>query len=308
MNTFKTLCFYNLLEQPLSLVEILKYLPSTNAPNKPITIGALIKNIPFFKKPITLKNGFFFIPTLLPASTNQRIKKEKISAQKWKKIKKICSLMRFIPFTRGAGISGSLTLYNARKESDFDFIVIAQKGKIWTTRALMFIFLSILNQKRFGQNTKDKVCLNCFITDDSLEIKEHIKPHNFYSAQEYSRIVPIFENTDDLWHNFKKANLWIKNYLASYPWPSPSFYFQKNNNLANFIRHQSEKILDFGSFGLWLENILKNYQIKRIKKNLTNSPDDQIFFSDQYLFFHPHSKSLKILDKLDKIMAVDNSI
>lgn len=301
-NTIATLAFYRLLGQPLSIIEIFKYLSQI----KPDSAKPLFSDI-FFKidsdPAILQENGFYFLSPN-KSLIRERIKREKISSQKWKKIKLICRFLQFIPFIRGAGITGSLTLNNARAQSDFDFLIITQVGRIWSVRAIVSILLGLLNQKRFGEHTRDKVCLNCFLAGNSLNIKEEIKPHNLYSAQEYGRLLPIFEHSANLWANFKQANQWINDYLPFYPWATDTFYSLSSNRLADFIRNKCEQIFNLGSIGNLIEQIFKSYQIKRIKKNLTNNPDDQIFFSDQYLLFHPHSKSVKILEEFNKIMYV----
>lgn len=292
-DVLSTILFYDLLDYPLSVSEIFKYLSISQEKYQNLRLIDIFNNIE--NELIEKKNGLYYLAQN-ERKIKQRIKREKITAQKWKKIKKICKILTIIPFIRGIGVSGSLTLFNAKKESDFDLIIITETKKIWTTRFLLSIFLNFLNQKRTGAKTEDKICLNCFVTVKSLEIKEEIKPHNLYSAQEYARIIPIFENRKSLWQEFKTANFWIKNYVFNYPWPQPPKLSITNNKIINLIRIVGEKMLN-NPIGNFMEILLKNQQIKRIKRNLTNKPDDQIFFSDEYLFFHPHSKSLKLLNR-----------
>lgn len=312
-NILATLLFYNLLDYPLTSVEILKYLFSIKPSElenesrqvEKIGLSHILKNL---SPRVSSRNGFYFLggkEHLL----RKRIKKEKIAAQKWKKVKNICFFLQIIPFIRGIGISGSLTFYNTRPESDFDLLVIAKAGRIWTTRALLSIFLSLIGQKRYGLNIKDKVCLNCFLTEESLKLKPEIEPHNIYLAQEYARIIPIFSaegGENGLWQKFKKANSWIRNYLFLFPWFEPEFYRVPTNRIFKFIRIIGERFLNLKFLGDFIESFLKKQQIERIKKNLTNSRDDQIFFSDQYLFFHPQAKGLRLLNKFNR--AVDKLI
>ena len=297
-NILSTILFYNLLEYPLSIFEIFKYLSISQDKYRNPRLADIFNNTK--NELIKKENGLHYILQNRQI-IKQRIKREKITAQKWKKVKKICRILTIAPFIRGIGISGSLTLSNAKKESDFDLIIITETKRIWTTRFLLSIFLNFLNQKRTDAKTENKICLNCFLTIKSLEIKEEIKPHNLYSAQEYARIIPIFENRKNLWQKFKTTNIWIKNYILNYPWPQPLKLPVSNNKIADFIRFTGEKMLD-NFIGNSIETLLKNQQMKRIKKNLTNNPDDQIFFSDEYLFFHPHSKSLKLLSRFHEAL------
>lgn len=302
-NIFATLLFYNLLDHPLTLVEIYRYLfsleplesKSGSHQAEKIWLSDILKNIP---KKVLSRNGFYFLEGKKHL-LRERIKKEKIAAQKWKKIKNICPFLQIIPFVRGMGISGSLTFYNTKNESDFDLLVIAKTGRIWTTRALISIFLSLIGKKRYGLKTKDRVCLNCFLTEKSLKFKPEIEPHNVYLAQEYARIIPIFETENGLWQEFKKTNSWIRNYLYFYPWFDLKFYRISTIQILRLAREAGEQFLNLLDNSI--EFFLKKEQIERIKKNLTNSSDDQIFFSDQYLFFHPQAKGRRLLKEFHKV-------
>lgn len=295
-----TLLFYDLLNHPLTAVELTRYLFRGSA-REQFEGGIKLRSIINEATKKTVLVGGFYVLSGQNHKIRQRIKREKIAAQKWKRLKIICLFLQMIPFVRGVGVTGSLTLYNTRLQSDFDLLIISQRGRIWTARALVSIFLTLINQKRYGSITKNKVCLNCFLTDASLEIGDKIKPHNYYSAQEYARLVPLFEFNDGLWQEFRGKNDWIGNYLATYPWPSPDAHKLIVPNWLGYLGRAGEYICNLG--GNYVELLLKKLQVNRIKKNLTNNPDDQIFFSDEYLLFHPHSKSLKHLATFQKIIS-----
>lgn len=319
-NILATLLFYDLLDYPLTLLEIFKYL-NHSLSDSSSKIGlqqiySALKKSPL-QNYIRFTNGFYSLADSY--SNNQqpyqkRLKRQKISAQKWKKLNKILNFLRYVPFIRGIGITGSLTLNNAKSQSDLDLLIIAQEGRIWTVRALVSILLAIFGLKRQNQKTQDKICLNCFLTENSLNLKPEVKPQNIYSAQEYARLKPWLEEKKGLWQEFQKKNNWIRDYILNYPWPqnfvsqSSASFFVSISRLSKIF---TETILNIFS----LEEILKQRQIKRIKKTLTaisnrDAADNQIFFDDQYLIFHPHSKSLNHLNTFTQrwqiLSVVDN--
>ncbi len=118
------LAFYDLLDCPLTLVEMNRYLSSDEeeAENNPkVSLRQILVNLP---SRAVFKNGFCFLNDDR-GQVRQRIKREKSAAQKWRKLRRVGFFLQLIPFVRGVGVTGSMTLYNTRLESDFDLLIIA---------------------------------------------------------------------------------------------------------------------------------------------------------------------------------------
>ena len=63
-----------------------------------------------------------------------------------------------------------------------------------------------------------------------------------------------------------------------------------------------EKILNM-KLGDWAENILRKYQLRRIKNYpLTYKPGGRVKADDESLEFHPNSPELRIIEKYNKKM------
>ncbi|MBI4117151.1 MAG: hypothetical protein HY451_00445, partial [Parcubacteria group bacterium] len=191
--------------------------------------------------------------------------------------------------------SGSLALSNTAQDSDLDVLLVAKHGRIWTTRFFTVLMLGFLGMKRKrGQSVApDKICLNHFITEKSL----YIPRKSIYTAQLYARLVPIL-GEEKLVEEFCEANSWIKEYI-----PKFSNKFQiPNSKFLNSIKNIGEKILDT-KFGDWIENVLRKYQLRRIKNYpLTYKPGGRIKADDESLEFHPDSPELKIIERYNKKM------
>src|SRR3989344_5939281 len=87
---------------------------------------------------------------------------------KWKKFLHHVKLFRFIPFIDFIFASGSMALGSVRDASDFDLIVGARPGRIFTVRffALAFFGFARLRRKKNASKGegKDKFCFNQFVT------------------------------------------------------------------------------------------------------------------------------------------------
>jgi predicted nucleotidyltransferase len=310
-----TVCYYDILDYPLTGFEIYKYLVNSSR----IDNREYIANISFnnilnalessseIKKIIQEKNGFYFLQNrekILP----QRIKRQKLADQKWKKARKIIWLLQIIPYLRMIAVSGSLALGNTRKNSDIDLLIITKAGRIWTCRTLITILITLLGKKHHKGKTRDRICLNHYITDKSLRIPFE----SLYNAQTYARLVNLYdfflplakgEIKRRFFEKFQESNFWVKNYL----------FFRLNTKGKNLRMINKNKILiSFAKFsefvldnraGNQIENILGKWQEKRIKSDpLFKKPDGRITADKNQLEFHPESHEVKIVKNFNQKM------
>lgn len=312
-----TLVYYDVLERPLTGFEIFKYLANlhkftpleshrfltgftTNSTNiRFFDILETLENGQALQKMIDQKNGFYFLKGR-QGIVEQRIVRQKIADKKWKKIRRIINFLPMIPYIRMVAVSGSLAMNNPRPESDIDLLIVTRAGRIWTSRALTTLFIHLIGQRRHHLLTKDRICLNHYITNQSLEIPFK----SLYNAQAYAHLVPVIEIEDGLYHQFQQANQWIKGYLKFWPELQRGYLKQVNPWLFfNFLRRLKELVLN-GRIGDWLENFLRQIQMRRIQKDpLTYQAGGRVVFDDRQLEFHPDSPECSILDKYNKKMV-----
>ena len=300
-----TICYYNTLDYPLTGFEIYKYLANMSR----MLSREYVANVSFNKildvlgnslelrKIIQEKNGFYFLQgreKILP----QRIKRQKLADQKWKKARRIIWLLQIIPYLRMIAVSGSLALENTRKNSDIDLLIVTKAGRIWTCRTLITILITLLGKKHHKGKTRDRICLNHYITDKSLKIPFE----SLYNAQTYARLINVYEN-NSLFQQFQKENLWVKNYL--FFWLSAKAgnlrIIKKNKILISFAKF-SEAVSD-NRAGNWIENTLGKWQKKRIKADpLYKKRGGRITADKNQLEFHPESHEVRIVKKFNQKM------
>ena len=314
-----TVVYYDVLDYPLTGFEVFKYLinparlisvDSQFSEIEPVgkiflkdileTLGS--RNISFF---LEEKNGFYFLRE--PASPSGgrgeileiRIDHQKISDEKWKKAGKIIKWLQIIPYIKIVAVSGSLAMYNARKDSDIDLLIIARHKRIWTVRFLTSLFFQVISKRRHGVKTADRFCLNHFITDQSLKIDFP----SLYNAQTYAHLVVILENEKRIYNRFQQANNWIWDYLAFYDYQKIGNQrkIKTNSFLRNIGRFQEFILSSF--IGNILESLLGFFQKRLIKKHsITQNKGGRIVANENQLEFHPTSPETKILDKYNEKM------
>lgn len=201
--------------------------------------------------------------------------------KKWLQFFKLAHFFRNLPFIDFVLGAGSMALGNVHQDSDFDVIVGAKAGRIFTARFFCVLMFGLLGRRRQKLSHKEaasnKICFNHFVTTQSYRLKP---PHNIYWQELYKNLVPIYGQKEKI-REFFKANDWMDERIYSddlrHQFYQPSF-------VGLFL----ESILR-GGFGDFIEKILKQIQIKRIENGLKNSLgfEPRLIFNDTELEFHP---------------------
>jgi predicted nucleotidyltransferase len=299
-NILTTIVYYDVLDYPLTAFEIGKYLMRTQAEKPDAEENFDLAKIMSMLGGNELKNligeyrGFYFLQNRQDLVA-QRIERTKISEEKLKIIFRISRWLRCVPFLRMIAVTGRLAMKNAEKGSDIDVLIAIKKGRIFTGRLLFTLAVHFLGRRRHGKKIADRICLNYFIADDSLEIK--LK--DMFSASEYFFALPIFGW--ETFRNFQKANGWIAGYKPNYfPAEIPGARMAEDSAFSRFWREAGERALDFN----WVERVLKKWQLKKIKKNpKTQQEGSLIIAEDDALVFLPEPQGPKIFEKFSLKMG-----
>jgi hypothetical protein len=212
----------------------------------------------------------------------------RLREQKLKIFLKFRPLFGLIPFLDFVILSGSLVFGKIHDNSDFDVIVGARKGRIFTVRFFCFLIFSAFGIRRkkddSGEALKDKICFNHFVTEASYRLKP---PYNAYWENLYQNLLPVFGRKEVLQKFFRANDFLIKDKEISF-----KYLKGRGSNLFRFI---VELIFD-GWFGDFLEKVFKNLQVKRIKKTLKEKGigfEPRLRFNDEELEFHPDNVKYK---------------
>lgn len=297
-----TFIYYDILDFPLTLLEIQKYLINPARlkilpqPTGEISLGDIQKELEFLisGNRIGQKNGFWFLKER-DILYEKRIEKEKISSAKWNKFLKIAKWFAVIPYLRGVMAGGSLAYNNTTANSDFDVLIIAKSGRLYTCRVFLSLVASFFRarRKRFDLIASDKFCFNHYLTDENLSISHE----SLYNAQSYANLKPVLIG-GELFKRFYGDNIWINKYVYNFC-PADDFVLRRIRPfpvLAVFSKI-TEKVLN-SFWGDWLERALRYFQQKRIKINpATYESGGRVVFNESELEFHPRSFEKVLLAK-----------
>jgi len=268
-----TLLYSDIFDYPLTREELwhyLLFLPQGNKNPIPQNLDFLLKKL---NKYIQYNNGFFYLSGR-DSIVQSRKRREKISKEKLIVAQKIAKILSFIPSVLFIGISGSLSMGNAKKDDDIDFFVICKRKSIWTTRLIMVFLLDILGVRRTRGKRRytNKICLNMLVTEEKLKIS--IEKQNVYSAHEVVQLQPLFER-ENTHIKFLQANKWVVKYL-------PNALF--NNNQEKAIKSMLNEFIYLLICNSVFEFFSKRVQLWYMKKHKTTET-----ISDNLLAFHPYN-------------------
>ncbi|MEK7554713.1 MAG: hypothetical protein AAB518_01875 [Patescibacteria group bacterium] len=203
---------------------------------------------------------------------------------------------RYITFVDFVCAAGSLATGNMHENSDFDVIVAARYGRIFTVRFIAVALFGIFGfrRKRFDhhEEARDKICLSHFITEKSYRLSP---PHGPYWVMLYQHLVPVVGKAEKF-QSFWDANKdWMGERTIYKPDPRHRFKTKPiiTRALENLLR---------GTLGDMIERLLRHFQIARIERGLSSDGQavgykPRIIYSDEELEFHPDTRRIEIFNR-----------
>jgi len=298
-NIIATVIYYDILNYPLTSFEIWKYLISSQetrkSEQKKVSLFDVIKNLEneelrqYFEE----YQGFYFLRGRKKL-VEQRIERNKISENKFRIIKKAVWFLRFSPFIRMIAVTGRIAMKNADKKSDLDLLIALKKNRIFIGRILATAIVHILGIRRYKNKITDRICLNYFITNKSLEIS--LK--DLFSSSEYFFAVPVFGW--ETFRDFHKKNDWIRNYRPNFePRCINSLKLIEDSNFSKFTRKAGEILIGWN----FIENIFKKIQTKRIDRDpRTHKAGSFVTASNNELVFLPNPQGPEVFSIFEEKM------
>jgi hypothetical protein len=229
-------------------------------------------------------NGFYFLQGK-KSLFEKRILRQKIVIKKLKIAKKAAEILSFIPFIKMIALCNDVAYFNAPKESDIDFFIVAKSGKIWTVRILSVMALFFFGIWRHKKKIKDRICLSFFVCDDNLDIETFSYENDILLKYWTPNHFPLFSR-EKTYQKFLESNQWIKNDFPNYfkNIPSPKIRVQQK-----IFQILSEKLLN-NNVGNVIEKFFKAVQLQIMGKKAPWQKDKDVIISDKILKFHENDR------------------
>jgi len=204
--------------------------------------------------------GYYSLNPKVEELVSNRLEKEKVAQYYFKKLPSYAKLIKSFPFVRAVAISGSLSKNVMHQDGDIDYFIITSANRLWICRTLLILF-----KKVFLLNSRKYFCVNYFIDENNLEIRDH----NIFTAVEISYLIPVYNK--DLLDHFRQINNWVDNYFPKFNHPSNV----KNYQGSNLLKKTLESIL---GLSIWdrLDLYLMKLTHKRWSKKFGHFDADKL--------------------------------
>jgi len=297
----KTVAYFDLFEYPLTNLEIYRYLRTEegveNAPTF-LELISILENSHKLKTLLEFRQGFVFLKGRW-GHVGARGERYAVADQKFKIALRGARRLSWIPFLQFVAICNNLASNNAKPEADIDLLIGVRHGRLYLTRLLVTIVLSLMGLRRHGKKITNRLCLSFYLTDQSYDLDAlRIHEDDVHFAWWASQITPILghENFDE----FFQANNWLGRFIQV-----PSVKLPSNRRLVSCklqvvsCKLILEKLL-LGRLGNVLESLARKIQHIKFSmntKSIANLPDTRVVINDSVLKFHENDRRLLYRDK-----------
>ncbi len=219
-NIIRTLAYYDIFFYPLKAEEIYHSLSVNHCGltdvqdelNKLCEQSILFKIDDFY----LLKNNAQFVA--------KRKAGNKLYDKRLRIAYRMSKFISMFPYVRAIFLTGSISKGYMEKESDVDYLIITEPGRLWISKLFLTLF-----KKIFLLNSRKVFCINYYIDSEHLEIEEK----NVFTATEIVTLIPVFGRK--YYNEFYSKNSWIKNFFPNFP--------KRNNHIID--RHSKiQKVIE----------------------------------------------------------------
>jgi len=150
-----------------------------------------------------------------------RDKKNKYIDQFTTKINRFWNLYKSLPFISEIFLCNSITFNSLKEDSDIDVFIITKKNKLRRARFFSELYFTILWQKRFKNNKKQKFCLSFYTREDNINLYPIMikNKSDIYLWYRLAHLIPLYqekENNDWLYKNNLRFNAMFPNHPQKY--------------------------------------------------------------------------------------------
>ncbi|GAB4499157.1 MAG: hypothetical protein OHK0019_35790 [Saprospiraceae bacterium] len=230
----RTLMYFEIFMHPLTADEVFQF---SNCP-KATRDEVFEKLENLVKQGCIFQFGSFYQTRNDPMWVPRRIESNLRADKLLPTARRMARLIGAFPFIRGVFVSGSLSKHCMRADSDIDFFIITEPGRLWLARTLLVFF-----KKIFLLNSHKYFCINYFVDTTHLEIEEK----NLFTATETATLLPMYGR--EWYESFYQANGWIRDFL---PFSQSRLSEHIPPHRKSFFKKTAETLLN-GRLGAWLD-------------------------------------------------------
>ncbi len=197
----ETLLYYDIFNYPLKAREVFQFLGTNHLDIN--CVDQELKNL--CEQGKVFRFGVFFTLKNDEAIISRRVAGNEEAKKYMPLAKDKAKLIASFPFVRAVMASGSLSKGFMDENSDLDFFIVTEPGRLWIAR-----FLLVMYKRIFLFNSHKYFCVNYFVDTQHLEIEEK----NLFTATELATVIPLYGA--EYYKNLYKSNPWLSKFFPNH--------------------------------------------------------------------------------------------
>lgn len=299
----KTLTFFDLFSQPLTVQEVYRFLYCPPSGVTRVDVVRELKSAVYVTKldgVYALKNG--------KATMGLRGEHVRNYIQKMKHAKRATWLISCVPFVRAVFVCNTVGFGVPTEKSDIDVVVIAKDKTIFLTRFLVTMLLSVGGFRRHGRRVQNKICLSFYLAEKNLSLQSLAIERDIYLVHWIALLIPVFD-PDQFHARMLRDNAWVSGTLpfACTPYIPAGHIRVSDSVFGRCIR----RVCSFQFLlPLWrvCEMVTKRLQLWWMKDKLerVRSVKSAVIVSDTMLKFHEEDRRVLYRDEWESKGRMQN--
>lgn len=265
----KTVAYGDLFDYPLTAGEIRRYLMGVAATES--EVRRWLSNEEDRNRRLVQRDGFV---ALRGRSEIIDIRRRRMARAMvlWPAAMQYGQVISLLPFVRMVAVTGSLAVNNADANSDIDYFIVTESGRLWLCRAMVILVVRLAAKRSIA------ICPNYFLSESALLLQDQ----NLYAAREMAQMMPI--HGMEVYLRMRRMNQWVTQYLPNAEGAPGAMPIQRQRLMdatAHGVRRAAEIVLRTAPGG-WLEN----WEMKRKVRRFSREAGDESMFSEQWCKGH----------------------
>jgi hypothetical protein len=190
--------YFDVFNWPLTRPELVRFV----APSEPEAIDRVCERL-IADGTLGGRGPFVHLPGK-HANIERRQRSAQRAEQVWPAARRAAAVLARMPFVRGVLITGGLSKGAADEDSDVDFLLVVEPGRVWITKSLLQVF-----RRSLPPRIRECFCTNYLIAADRLLLDDR----TMYTAVELLTAVPMYGRACA---ELVEANAWARSYIPGF--------------------------------------------------------------------------------------------
>ncbi len=282
--------YFAQFEKPLTLKELRRYIWRHE-------VGLEHLRHELHVRPWKMKDGMYYVDK---AHLEARRKSEEESERFWHRVKKFRGVFGLIPFLKLVAVGNTLAINRVGDNSDIDLFIVAKSGRVWTTRMVLLLWLTLLRARVRSEKKYMKFSPEFFVDETSLNLSQFALASDYYLNFWVADLVPVWG--EQYFTRFWRANDWLKSSLPI-AFRSPNLRTDFKKSHSSPIAVILEKSLG-GGLGDKIEEWARRRQETIIQKSLNRiGVNPSVITEHNVIKLHFNDRRGEIRDRLDESLV-----